>query len=1008
MHNIPSLHFRKIVIGIIIAAIALPIFFVTATPRRPADNGHSVQIAFGFHVNLYHSFRNDTNDENGFGKDIRIIRTIIKTLDHYNAKGVPVKGVWDFDNLFSLQEILPQYAPDIIDAVKRRVTHNGDEVILMSFNNGLVSAMTTQELQDAMRWAVANPWQSGVKDLFGTYTPIVRPQEMMTTPGNFSIYKQQGIQAVALYYSATPFDGFRVFSRPLTRKEAHNPLLYHHPKTGEEMVIIPTYHIGDLVEHVSLRNWAGELHRLQAEKRFDNDALIFINYDADSELWGGVTLPPPLSWLPNTGGLAALIEEVMDLPYVRFTTLGEYLNHHVPVGRFYFSQDTADGSFNGYNSWSEKADTSHYWTAIEHSRRLHTAALKTLSILNDPADRADIEQRVAFANMKRLRALSTTNFGMATPFLARQREAVMEELTTALNRSSDEIEQLITQKIHPHLRKQPPPVLTDSTLKWQDTLLILQTNTQMARQGNRFLHLPVSDVIQPDAELVLLNERGDTMPLITIDTSANTLRQQKRMLYVPGDVTLTDGIYHLYTRSRPKNNAADTAALHVDDTVLSNRTIAVRFTPNGQIEGIYRNKMRIADQGSLIPYLKYGRKWFHATPVQQKPALSQDGYSAAAHLTGVLAGPPGKTQTAGWMDYTVRVAAGLPYIFLNGDITYPTTMRPDAFKNGRPGLMRQTDMRWQEVAPAEIRFTPHATKRHPIRILKRNYLGVETAYALDYFKHDSKNRNLDNINNHITASYVGIVAGNYGMAVAKNNGIQSNFAYAPVKMRHHAATDSFSVTVNPFGTYFGHQYQPPTWGNRQGYAATLQTGEQFASSAPTYNGKRHRFSLMLTFFDGQQIPDSIKNDLIGYAHPPLVISRLISTMSPPAPKKLAIPNGLVATYTNGTVQFNWNPDERALSHFRIYCGTRPHQYEQIYPATGTTLTVKHYTTRMPFKTGQRYYACIKAVAGYNRQSHCSSEITFSATPPPTRHQDVPLALGLRIFWANVKAFFINT
>jgi len=28
-----------------------------------------VCVAFGFHVNLYHSFRGDTNDKNGFGKD---------------------------------------------------------------------------------------------------------------------------------------------------------------------------------------------------------------------------------------------------------------------------------------------------------------------------------------------------------------------------------------------------------------------------------------------------------------------------------------------------------------------------------------------------------------------------------------------------------------------------------------------------------------------------------------------------------------------------------------------------------------------------------------------------------------------------------------------------------------------------------------------------------------------------------------------------------------------------
>ena len=32
-----------------------------------------VHVGFGFHVNLYHSFREDTNDQKGFAGDIRVI-----------------------------------------------------------------------------------------------------------------------------------------------------------------------------------------------------------------------------------------------------------------------------------------------------------------------------------------------------------------------------------------------------------------------------------------------------------------------------------------------------------------------------------------------------------------------------------------------------------------------------------------------------------------------------------------------------------------------------------------------------------------------------------------------------------------------------------------------------------------------------------------------------------------------------------------------------------------------
>ena len=94
---------------------------------------YKIHIAFGFHVNCYHSYRGDTNDEQGFGSDLRIIRKIIGTLDKLNSDGIPVKGTWDSENFFSLEQILPEYAPDIIEGMKRRVNENGDENIIMGY-----------------------------------------------------------------------------------------------------------------------------------------------------------------------------------------------------------------------------------------------------------------------------------------------------------------------------------------------------------------------------------------------------------------------------------------------------------------------------------------------------------------------------------------------------------------------------------------------------------------------------------------------------------------------------------------------------------------------------------------------------------------------------------------------------------------------------------------------------------------------------------------------------------
>ncbi|MCC8023520.1 MAG: hypothetical protein LIO46_07090, partial [Clostridiales bacterium] len=159
---------------------------------------HKVHVGYGFHVNCYHSYRGDANDETGFGGDIRIIRKIIQHLNELNAQGVPVKGTWDFENVYSLERILPEYAPDIIDGVRERVVKHGDENIIMGYNNGALSAMTEDEFLASINWAVSNEQGSGLADLFGECAMVVRPQEVMFTPSQAQLDNRAGVAAVCL------------------------------------------------------------------------------------------------------------------------------------------------------------------------------------------------------------------------------------------------------------------------------------------------------------------------------------------------------------------------------------------------------------------------------------------------------------------------------------------------------------------------------------------------------------------------------------------------------------------------------------------------------------------------------------------------------------------------------------------------------------------------------------------------------------------------------------------
>ncbi|MBN1850672.1 MAG: hypothetical protein JW932_19030 [Deltaproteobacteria bacterium] len=1000
---------KRLLICLILVAIGLPIFLAFAgNGHNNAESGHKIFIAFGFHVNLYHSFRNDTNDDSGIGKDIRVIRHIIRTLDRYNADGIPVKGVWDFDNLFSLQEVLPRYAPDIIEDIRRRIHEHGDEVILMSYNNGLVSAMTEDELDDAVQWSITNPWQSGVQDLFGRYTPIVRPQEMMTTPGNFSIYKKHGIQAVTLYYSATPFDAFRVFSRPLSLAEAHNPILYSHPKTKEQMIVIPTYHFGDLVEHVSLRHWVTELRDMQDNGRLNQDALIFINYDADSELWAGIDLPWIMEWLPNTGGVGALIREIQDIPYAQFTRLGDYLADHPPVGSpFYFSQDTADGSFNGYNSWAEKAEASRYWTTIERSRRTHVAALKAMNLLNDFIHLEQLTNVMNFADMTRLRALSTTHFGMATPFLARQREGVIANLMSDLDGYSDRIEQLVADGVHAYLKDRFPPSDVNNGLNHLTTMMVMQTYTEKYLHGHRFLKIVPPEGYQEGMRLLLTRSDGSMIPFLDLGIQEEKSSPPMLMLYIPGDELITDGVYDLF--SVPEQEVYPRAFhgfLDGGRSVISNGRIAIHLG-QGEIEGIYLDGVRQTNAGSLLPYFKWNDRAFQARGAVQPEHPTAEGQPVHIRLAGPFPGPIGRTLSEGWMDYRFSLMPGLPYVMIQGKIKYPTTQADDILKAATPGLIRRADMGWQEAAPAEIRFFPSTSKKEPVRVLKHNYLGVSTEYTLDYFQYGDWNLDLDNINNHITESYVGLVVGDSGMAIAMDTSVQCNFAFSPMKMRHDKSSNTFNMSINPFGTYHGRQYKPPTQGNGNGFDITLLAGEQFAGAGPTYNGVEQEFSLLLAFFKGQQMPESIRLDLTDFAHPPMIISEARSHEDHPIKLPMKPPQGLVAAYRQGSIQFSWDNDQDPEGHYRIYCGSQTGCYHTTYPAVGNSLMMSCNGNGQPFVLGKRYVATIEKVSANGQTSERAPEIQFTVGEVEEKQPGVPFGLELKVLWASFQSILTS-
>lgn len=680
---------------------------------------NKIHIAYGFHVNCYHSYRGDTNDNLGFGSDIRIIRKILDTLTEFNKQGIPVKGTWDTENFFSLQKILPEYAPDIIEKMKERVEKYGDENIIMGYNNGALSAMTEDEFCESINLAITNPDGSGLEDIFGTCEKIVRPQEVMFTPSQVSLYNKLGIKALCLYYSCVPFDAFRTIIPKLNDEEAFNPVTYTY--NGESMTIIPTYSNSDVCDAGCLRAWVKDLRSKQESGEINNDLFLFINMDADAIFWETIDLGKFTGKVANTDGIHGLVAEVADLPYVVFDTPGGYIKNHKPIGKIEFTHDTADGNFTGYASWAEKPFNRQIWTRIERARAM--AKITSKRDMLSPS----------FKN--RVLLLSTTHFGLATPVLNIQREKTALELSDKV--IADEL------SVMPQTEKITIYNTTNSLLQCvqveiKEKITDISCMNVVANDLESFVAVPTSDDLS-SAYLMLKFKKNKKKYEIEIDFN--------------GEVK----------KSKFKN-------------LLETSRMSLMFTPKGQIAFAQADDRKIGDYDFLQSYITYDKNKYEFKNTSFAP-LSVAGNGEGVRIQGEIHLP--KEIKSGCYTFDFFKTDFSDAIFVRTTINYPYTAETTSISTENSALGRYSDMSWKETVPFQI--TP--TLNGDISVIKRNFMDDISSFRTQSFPEcDEKNKKIDSFNHQLTGGFVGLYDENGGIIVANARQVLSSMAHCPMRL----------------------------------------------------------------------------------------------------------------------------------------------------------------------------------------------------------------------------------
>jgi hypothetical protein len=358
-----------------------------AAPATTVEPG-TVHVALSFHVNLSHSYRGDTNDDYGYGQDLRVLRRILEWLEEHPD----AKADWDIENYFSLDGWLAVDGPDVTAAIAARVAAGRDDVRIMSWNNGALASETEEEFRESIRRARAS-----YDAVFAEQVPGVQPQENMFTPEHIAWYRSLGVDWITLFYSATGFTALRNYVH-IEGADLYNPVTLRDPATDATMTWMPVYHHADVLDHGGIAGWARQLRRT-----VNGDSLLAIHFDGDAESW------------ENFDQELDALQPLLESGEVVYSTIQEYLDTHEPVSRVDVVGDIADGTGDGFQSWAEK----------DFNHRLFTRILEA----REWADRAEllgggdagVQTALDDALEPRLIALSTTHFGLAAPYLANDR-----------------------------------------------------------------------------------------------------------------------------------------------------------------------------------------------------------------------------------------------------------------------------------------------------------------------------------------------------------------------------------------------------------------------------------------------------------------------------------------------------------------------------------------------------------------------------------------------------------
>lgn len=856
-----------------------------------------IYLVLSPHINYYHSYRGDSIGETGFGKDLDMMRGIISELDKIEDMGFGnMRITWDYGDIFWSIQLQKEFQQDVFDRVIERCKKGKDEVLIGSWGNVIQSAMDTEEFLQQHQWFLENSMGIGVNQLFpGRVAPYARTQESMFTQGMIELYNRIGVKGICNYYSVYGFDVTRPFINPrLDWNQRYGLIKFNSTLSNASCLMLPTYGFGDILDFCSIKRWFKIIRKRQESGEISGHALIFLNFDMDYENWLGMNLPKFMSWLPNSRGLMEFAEVVDQCEYAEFANLLEVVPKLEVHGEVTLREDIADGMWNGYYNWAQKFNNTRFWTVGQQARWLKCISdtLLTNNIVkdsdsdinglirnSDDSTETYIKNKILFA--------STTNFGMAMPFLHPDRRKTAISYGLKAFSSSEEAFDIAIRKFS-----------LEFTQKFKELKNVLFILPVTKRGISEREIIPLSDYILIHSMLPSklsneLRKNKDSLRLLNISSKENldTFSIHKASSEIDSNLWIEALIPRLAFDHKQSNSVVFSLEFSETDSKevetkgkeiiatknsLRNEYISLEFDGNGKISSFKYNNVEFACPSFLESSISYDNVIYYSD--SDKIIVSRngsDGFSASISISSEFFIEKNYKVKAVKL---LKLYSDLPYLFVNVSMDIPD-IKGETTNIGKSDgtsyfVEEKYQDKWQEIMPCEIRSNILGLDE-PLKIWKRNFFGVVDYYKLDMKEVDIKNADIDCLVANISDGWMSLSNKEKGLLVGFNSLKAANFAFSPIKIKDKGfgdlAAKGQQVRINPFGTYYGKLFHYWTEGNGHAQKIVTKLIGTNESTAPTFSGKRVLFDLIISPFLADSPPESIQNFADHYSFEPLVI-----------------------------------------------------------------------------------------------------------------------------------------